>query len=92
MLEPTIQERLQSLIAPPLVVESPQARPTDPDSIEPEALDEPEALPPQVGPVWPLGIGYLEDAEAVQELVYDLSEPAKVGLWARLRGWLRFGG
>ena len=37
-------------------------------------------------------IGYLEDAEAVQELVYDLSEPAKVGLWARLRGWLRFGG
>lgn len=92
LLEPTIQERLQSLIAPPLVVESPQARPTVADSIEPEALTEPEALPPQVGPVWPLGIGYLEDAEAAQELVYDLSEPAKVGLWARLRGWLRFGG
>jgi hypothetical protein len=92
LLEPTIQDRLQSLIAPPVVFEDPQFAAEKLDPAEPEAIAPPEILPPEIGPVWPLGIGYLEDAEAADDLNTDLSEPSSSSLWARLRHWLGIGG
>lgn len=91
LLEPSIQERLQTLVAPPAVIESPVLVLDDPVPAEPEPEPARAALttPTQVGPVWPLGIGWLEDAEVAQKVCTDASAPPKQGLWARLRVWLK---
>lgn len=84
LLDPAIQERLQTLIAPPAPEPSPKLVPADPQP-EPEPAAKSEIVPIQTGPIWPLGIGYLEDAEA--ELDADYAAP-RLSLWARLRGML----
>lgn len=86
LLETNIQQRLQALVTPP----APEV--TEPGHA-PEVQAEPEELRSDVapsfspeGPVWPFGIGWLEDAEAaVAEAPVAAPQP---GLWARLRRWL----
>ena len=92
LLEPNIQERLQTLIAPPPAIEERAAVPVDPAPAEPEPASAAPSEPLQTGPVWPLGISWLEDAEAAQEDCTDALAPSKQGLWARLRGWLKLRG
>lgn len=92
LLEPTIQERLQTLIAPPPAIEELAEVPVDPIPAEPEPDSAAPVAPPQTGPAWPLGIGWLEDAEALQEACTDVTAPSKPGFWARLQGWVKFWG
>lgn len=88
LLEPSVQDRLQNLIAPPVVAKDPAlvpAEPAAPAAEDPAAND--RLLAPS-SPVWPLGIGYLEDAEAALEEAPHQPESPRPGLWARLRRWL----
>ncbi len=94
LLEPSLHDRLQSLIAPPTAPEGPQLVLAAPLEIsEPlEASIDREAPAPALGPIWPLGIGWLEDAaEATEQLADDTAgtAPDNLSLWARLRGWFR---
>lgn len=84
LIEPDVHERLQSLIAPHIA--PPVA---DPDP-EPAAPLPPERAAPDLGPIWPLGLGWLEDDAAPASVPdeVDDAEPAVPGLWARLRAWL----
>lgn len=88
LLEPSVQERLQSLIAPPAAPESPTLEPVGLVTAVADFASEPEAPPAPSDPVWPLSIGWLEDAEAAPEGFCDQPAPARPGLWARLRAWL----
>lgn len=83
LLEPTVQERLQSLIATPAARGLPEAA----------ALAAPS--PQHSLAYWPTGPGWAdEQAEAASTAA--VAEPAvdeplpPSGLWARLRGWLRW--
>lgn len=84
-LDPALQDRLESLLAPHL----PELRPIERDP-QPEPVEEPaaEARPPapDFGPVWPLGIGWLEEAEG--EAPIDEQPAPRPTLWSRLRAWL----
>lgn len=46
-------------------------------------------MAPDLGPAWPLGIGWLEDdrASAPDPLDVDEDLPARPGLWSRVRAW-----
>ncbi|MFM5886634.1 MAG: hypothetical protein ACKOQ3_15110 [Novosphingobium sp.] len=82
LLEPSLQDRLESLLAPRL----PELRPIV-RAAEPVAEAKPAV--PDLGPVWPLGIGWLEDEPAAAETGLDQDIPVqRPGLWARLRAWL----
>jgi hypothetical protein len=79
LLDASLQERLDSLVARPAIVAADEPPPVMPAAAE---------LP---GPVWPLGLDWLESAapavpEALQ-LAEDQSQ-GKSGLWTRLRAWL----
>jgi hypothetical protein len=97
LLEPSVHDRLQSLIAPPAALELPELVPANPADTAPEILDltedqaQPEFAAPDLGPVWPLGIGWLEDAEVELKDAVAEAMPSSSSLWARLRGWLRRG-
>ena len=91
LLDPSVHDRLQSLIAAPAAPELPKLIPAEPVlPIESSELQvEPESPAPDLGPIWPLGIGWLEDAADLLDTAP--SEPPRVspGLWERLRGWFR---
>lgn len=87
-LDPSLQDRLETLLAPHL----PELRPIE-RTPEPEPVEEPEAVP-DYGPVWPLGIGWLEDNATASSQPTDHGGDARFarpGLWERLRSWLRLG-
>lgn len=93
LIEPDVHERLQSLIAPHI---APSAEEPDPDpepvaliESKPDTQEPPESMAPDLGPAWPLGIGWLEDdrASAPDPLDVDEDLPARPGLWSRVRAW-----
>ncbi|MFC0589849.1 hypothetical protein ACFFF7_10525 [Novosphingobium aquiterrae] len=82
LLEPSLQDRLESLLAPHV----PEVRPIE---REPEPVAATDPAESDLGPIWPLGIGWLEDEapSANHELDGDIAVE-RPGLWARLRAWL----
>jgi hypothetical protein len=96
LLEINVQTRLESLIAQavPLPVPATEVEQAAPEPLELEELAPPEPMTLPEGPVWCLGIGYLEDAEqaatAPQEPVVQ-TQPSGTGLWTRLRSWVKRG-
>ncbi len=86
LLETSVQERLQALVAAPApAIDEPGPEPEPAPAVRREATPAPE------GPVWPLGIGWLEDAasEAADNAALPPEDPApQRGLFARLRLWL----
>ena len=91
LLEPSVHDRLQSLIAPPAGPDLPELVPAEPVEAEPEAIAVPDIPAPDLGPIWPLGIGWLEDAAEPLDSSETEAPLASPGLWARLRGWFRRG-
>lgn len=93
LIEPSVQERLQSLVAPRVELVPPETAPelvAEPLAEAPQALAEPSSEMLPEGPVWPLGIGWLEDAEAAAQIEPAPSAaPEPAGLWSRLRSWVR---
>lgn len=91
LIEPGIQERLQALVAPRIAIE-PAGEPADapppeaPARAEAETLAEP--MPPPPLPVWPLGIGWLEESEPAPAESAPAPEPEPARWWTRLRRWI----
>ena len=84
-LDPSLQDRLESLLAPHRPEPRPIERAPEAEVIEPPVA-EVRTNAPDFGPVWPLGIGWLEEAETTTPLD---DEPApRPTLWSRLRAWL----
>ncbi|WP_296675370.1 hypothetical protein [Novosphingobium sp.] len=89
-LEPSLQIRLESLLAPHV----PELRPSSP-APEPEPaglaaedpVTEPASRTPELGPVWPFGIDWLEE-EAAYAAEPDHEPVPAPTLWSRLRAWL----
>lgn len=80
MLDQQLQDRLESLLAPHL----PELRPIE---RAPEPAAEPEVpVVPDYGPVWPLGIGWLEASEQAQLNEAPAPRPS---LLSRLTAWIR---
>ncbi|MDE2435023.1 MAG: hypothetical protein KGM49_02065 [Sphingomonadales bacterium] len=96
LLDPTLQERLDSLLAPHVSEQGPaESGQGEPFGEEPEqATAQPEATP-DLGTIWPFGIGWLEgDAAAFcdDDTREGGENPSRPGLWSRLRRWLRLRG
>lgn len=94
LIEPDVHERLQSLIAPHITPEAmePAAAPEPVAAIpdEPGIPEQSERPVPDIGPAWPLGIGWLEDDRALapDPEEFEAAVPSRPGLWTRLRAWL----
>ncbi len=103
LVEGSLQERLESLLANSIVPASPLVEAETEPQPEPEPPlategDQPASVLAQVtAPDWPLGLGWLEVDEPAAALAVTNDEPAPVdsltaaprpGLWARLRDLL----
>ncbi|MBS0475812.1 MAG: hypothetical protein JSR28_11825 [Proteobacteria bacterium] len=92
LLEPSLQDRLESLLSPQV---APDPRLTE-TALEPpappvaELVVEASETVPDMGPAWPLGIGWLEDDSAPAPVETEAPQ-TRLGLLSRLRAWLRRG-
>ncbi|PKB13977.1 hypothetical protein B0I00_2605 [Novosphingobium kunmingense] len=85
LLDPALRDRLDSLLAPHV----PERRPVEPVPFaRPEPTPVVEARGPELGPVWPFGISWLEE-EAALAVAPEPEQPApRVTLWSRFLDWL----
>lgn len=88
LLDPALRDRLDSLLAPHVPgLRKPEPAPL-PAWIDPAPVAEAAERAPDIGPVWPFGIAWLEE-EAAIAAAPEPDEPApRPTLWARLRAWL----
>lgn len=90
LLEPTVADRLQSLITPQSAPESNEPAPPPVRSVETDMPPVERRAASDAGPTWPLGIGWLEDqGQQPPKPAEPASPPRNQGLWTRLRAWFR---
>ena len=94
-LGPSVQDQLERLIGayvpPAQTAEVAKPEPAAVLELEPEPVPEPADPQAYIGPFWPAGADWFEDA-AEEEVEVAESEPVPQlpsGLWARLRVWIR---
>ena len=86
-----IESRLKALIAAQTLAPDPEPLPElelDLDE-EPEPVAEAKAAQPDIGPVWPLGLGWLEDASEPEAVAAPAPRPSLLSRLLGLLPWRR---